>query len=95
MRGSTHSLHKEQIDGSKNRYNPQESALFNFYLKLIIILWSGVRIPSPLPKFKPGLPGFNFGIVAKFIDVFYFVSIHNKKERSVLCKKYVKVVRCL
>lgn len=45
-------------------------------------------------KFNRAYPGFCFGIVANFVDVFCFVSIHNKNERSVLCQKYVKVVRC-
>jgi len=63
MRGSTHSLHEENFDRSENQCKPQESALFGFYLKLIIILWSGVRIPSPLPKIQPRFSrGLIFGI---------------------------------
>ena len=56
-----------------------------------------VRGPNPFAATKNSTPiyrGLIFGIVANFIDVFYFVSIHNKNERSFLCQKYVKVVRC-
>ena len=56
---------KKILTHQKNAVIRRNLRYLFFCFERIIILWSGVRIPSPLPKFKPGLPGFNFGIVAK------------------------------
>ena len=69
MCGSTHSLHEEKIDTSKKRCIRQKTRLCGFSVRYIIILWSGVRIPSPLPKIQPRfIRGLIFGLVVKDKD---------------------------